>query len=445
MRINLTDNSLSKVFNRKDVKALFPIADKTIYELCEDNENLLIFPHNLELSNDGIGDANILNLQNTSDPDIIRITTGNIMGFIGVGGLRIKIRSRFDNGRDDYLLHYMLQKVLSFNVIDLNHNNEQENVFDFLMFIFPYYLKNALRQGLYREYQNYEHNDSNLRGTINVGKHISRNIPFVGNIAYSTREYSHDNSMMQLIRHTIEFMKNKRYGCAVLDIDRDTIDSVKIIIEHTQSYDKGERANVISKNLRFKSHPYYTEYKPLQSLCLQILRMEEVKYGDCEDKISGILFDGAWLWEEYVNTILRAHGFKHPENKKKKGGIALFEDRQDDGKIHWSGIRYPDFYKKDIVLDTKYKKLGNYEKVSKVDRNDVHQVITYMQNIGASKGGFVVPLESKQTAIPISHLKNSASTVAIYGIEICKTAISYNDFCKKMKEMEDVFVHSIFF
>ena len=44
-----------------------------------------------------------------------------------------------------------------------------------------------MRQGVYREYQNYRHNDANLKGTIDVGRHIARNIPFVGNIAYTTR------------------------------------------------------------------------------------------------------------------------------------------------------------------------------------------------------------------------------------------------------------------
>ena len=58
---------------------------------------------------------------NTSDPEKVRITTGNVMGFIGVGDLQIKIKSRFDEGRDDYLLHYMLQKVFSCNLFDLHH------------------------------------------------------------------------------------------------------------------------------------------------------------------------------------------------------------------------------------------------------------------------------------------------------------------------------------
>lgn len=439
MRINLTDNNIRQpdavTFQRKDVAALFPVADKTIAELCKENENLLIFPYSIETSCDKICESPVMNILNTGDPDKVQITTGNVMGFIGIDNLQIKIKSRFDKGRDDFFLHYMLQKVLSFNLFDLKHNDEQEDIFDFIMFMFPYLLKAAMKQGVYREYKNYKRNDSNLKGTIDIGRHIVRNVPFVGNIAYSTREYSHDNNMSELIRHTIEFMETKRYGQLVLNIDRETIENVKIIVEHTPSYNKNERSSIISKNLRAKVHPYYTEYRPLQTLCLQILRMEEVKYGESSDEICGILFDGAWLWEEYVNTILSNQGFRHPENKLHKGGIYLFDDH--------SGIRYPDFYKDDMVLDAKYKRLGSYDKVSKLDRNDIHQVMAYMTTLKVNRGGFVAPLEQKQSKVPTSHLQGSMATLSIFGIEICKSATSYANFCEMMGEMEERFVESL--
>jgi len=435
MRINLTDNSEKQTFQRKDVAALFPIADKTIADLCRENENLLIFPFSIETSDDRIGDSSVMRIINTSDPDTVRIKTENVMGFIGVGNLQVKIKSRFDNGRDDFLLHYMLQKVLSFNLFDLSHNNEQEDVFDFIMFMFPYFLKSALRQGLYREYQTYKHNDANVKGTIDVGRHIAKNIPFVGNIAYSTREYSHDNNMTELIRHTIEFMRTKKYGQSVLNIDRETVENVKTIVEHTPLYNKGERGSIISKNLRMKTHPYYTEYRPLQTLCLQILRMEEVKYGESDDEICGILFDGAWLWEEYVNTILQPLGFTHPQNKLGKGRKHLFDDR--------SGVIYPDFYNDQIVLDAKYKRLGSYDKVAQVGNADIYQVISYMTTLHVEKGGFVAPLEKSQVKVPTSRLKDKLATLSIYGIEISKTASSYADFCAQMQGMEDTFIESL--
>lgn len=440
MRINLTDNNLkpssAEAFQRKDVAALFPIADKTIAELCRENENLLIFPFSIDQADDRIGESSVMSILNTDDPEKVTISTGNVMGFIGVGDLQVKIKSRFDQGRDDFLLHYMLQKVLSFNLFDLSHNNEYEDVFDFIMFMFPFFLKSALRQGMYREYQNYKHNDANIKGPIDIGRHIAKNVPFMGNVAYSTREYSQDNNMTELIRHTIEFMKTKRYGQSVLNIDCETAQNVQTIVEHTPLYNKNDRRNIVSKNLRMKIHPYYTEYRPLQSLCLQILRMDEVKYGESDDEVCGILFDGAWLWEEYVNTILRDLGFTHPENKKHTGRIYLFEDR--------SGVRYPDFYKDNFVLDAKYKRLGSYNKVGKVDTHDVNQVITYMKALQVKRGGFIAPLEKKQEKVPSSPLiSDIASTVSIFGIEICKEVNSYPEFCEKMKSMEKTFVESL--
>lgn len=440
MRINLTDNNIGQpnagIFWRKDVAALFPIADKTIAELCRDNESLLIFPYSIEKSDDRIGESSVMSILNTDDSEHVQISTGNIMGFIGVGDLQIKIKSRFDLGRDDFFLHYMLQKVLSFNLFDLRHNDDQEDVFDFIMFMFPYFLKAAMRQGVYREYQNYQHNDAKLKGTIDIDRHIAKNIPFIGKIAYSTREYSYDNNMTELIRHTIEFMKTRKYGQAVLNIDRETIENVNTIVEHTPLYNRNDRNSVVSKNLRMKAHPFYTEYRPLQMLCLQILRMEEVKYGESEEEICGILFDGAWLWEEYVNTILCEYDFIHPENRLHKGGIYLFEGR--------SGIRYPDFYKKDdIVLDAKYKRLGSYNKVSKVNPDDVHQVMAYMSALHVNKGGFIAPLETRQDKIPTSRISGTSSILLILGIEISKASSSYADFCGQMKEHETAFVQSI--
>jgi 5-methylcytosine-specific restriction endonuclease McrBC regulatory subunit McrC len=230
-------------------------------------------------------------------------------------------------------------------------------------------------------------------------------------------------------------MKTKRYGQSVLNIDKETIENVNSIIEHTPSYNKNERNGVINKNLRIKAHPYYTEYRPLQTLCLQILRMEEMKYGESEDEICGILFDGAWLWEEYVNTILNKQGYIHPENKLHKGGIYLFEGH--------SGIRYPDFYKDDMVLDAKYKRLGSYNNVSMVDPDDVHQVIAYMSALHVDKGGFIAPLEKKQEKVPTSRIYGTSSNLYIFGIEISKTSSSYVDFCEMMAQKEQEFVKSL--
>lgn len=453
-RIELEDNTRSvdkaKEFGREEVADLFPIAGKTLSDLCRENENLLLFPDCLNSAKDKIGDEKICELQNTTCPDKVRIVTGNIMGFVGTGGLQVKIRSRFDTGRKDFLLHYMLQKVLSFNIFDLNHTHEDEDVFDFLMLLFPQFLSSALRQGVYREYKSYRHNDANVRGPIDIARHIARNMPFAGNVAYTTRSFSYDNDMTQLVRHTIELMQTKRLGRAVLGANKETMDNASTIIEHTVSYNRQRRSSIISKNLRAKVHPFYTAYRPLQALCLQILRGEEAKYGHSEHEISGILFDGAWLWEEYVNTLLAPKGFYHTENKLRKGHISLFADG--------TGWFYPDFYKpgvapdkSDFVLDAKYKRLGSYEKVADVGREDLFQLITYIKRLNAPKGGFIAPLTEKigpltekKITVPTSKLAgDNSETLSIFGIEISKEQGDYRKFCDEMAETERDFIGSI--
>lgn len=54
-----------------------------------------------------------------------------------------------------------------------------------------------------------------------------------------------------------------------------------------------------------------------------ILNQEKHGLGYQDQKIYGILFDVAWLWEEYVYTLL-PKGFVHPRNKDKTDGISVF-------------------------------------------------------------------------------------------------------------------------
>ena len=441
MNIYLTDNNIAAkgegVYPRKTVEALFPYANKTVEELCRRHQQLLVFPHSLEDTDDKIGEATVFSLHNTDVPDEVRLTTGNLVGFFGVDDLSIKIQSRFDKGRDDYLLHYLLSQVLSFQLFDLNHNNDEEEVFDFLLFLFPHCLQSALRQGLYREYQRQECNDARVRGTINVNRFIRNDLPFAGRIAYHVRNYSEDNAMTELIRHTIEYMKTKPFGQQILHRDSDTQQYVRKIMEVTVSYDRHDRHRIIHENLRPKVHPYFTQYQPLQQLCLQILRREEIKYGEKENEICGMLFDAAWLWEEYLFKNVLCHcGFRHPQNRQRTGGIYLFEQGTDAHLPCGSRYkRYPDYFKSDCILDAKYKRLerGN------VDRDDMHQIIAYMHVEQTPTGGFIYPLSTDHTQVRVDFmgtLRGHGGQVYKFGIPIPQHCDSYQDFSEKMKMIE---------
>ncbi|ELV04526.1 5-methylcytosine restriction system component- like protein [Brachyspira hampsonii 30599] len=164
---------------------------------------MIIFPNSIKESKDLEEESRIFDIVNDS------ICTNNIMGFISYKNTQIKISSRFANDNNDYFLHYMLMRVLNLNIINLDHSKDYDDSFDFLIYMFISFFKKALRHGLFKQYKSVKHNDCHIKGTIDINRYIKNNIPFNGKISYNTREYSYDNNITQLIRHTIEYINTK--------------------------------------------------------------------------------------------------------------------------------------------------------------------------------------------------------------------------------------------
>ena len=390
----VTDNNypledISK-WNDVTINSLKKIGNKSAIDLQKENDNLLIFPKNFKEYGDDIGKSHIFNIYSDN-----KLQTHNLMGFIGIDNVQLTIGSRFDDDKNkQYFMQHMLHKVFAINMVDLKTKADNENIWDFLlMFMFPYFLNKALRQGVYKEYQKKKNNDFNIKGTIDIARHIKQNIPFMGKIAYNTREFSYDNSTTQLIRHTAEYIIQKGFRNA-LNPNSETIENVSIIRKATPAYNIRDRQKVISKNHKKVKHPFFTEYEPLRNICMRILRHEGVSMENSENKVHGLLFDGAWLWEEYLNTILKDCGFKHPENNKRKGGLQLFDKTKIENKKNKT--IYPDFYntKTKMVIDAKYKMLNKNGSSSEDISSDYYQVITYMYRLRANKGVLMYPLEN---------------------------------------------------
>ena len=432
-----TDNNCGKILTElgdcTNIADLSDIANKNLVDLQENNPDLLIFPQSLGEYRDDIEKSHIFSL----DKDNSLLTTYNLMGFVGRNDTQLTITSRFaKDNQQDYFLHYMLQKVFSINLLNFDQTTDKEYIWDFLLYLFPYFLKKAYMQGLYKAYKREECNDANVKGTIDVKRHIRINIPFAGKVAYTTREHSYNNAVTQLVRHTIEHIKNHPFGNGILTNDSETRDVVSKFCFVTQnSYDKNARQKIISANLKPVSHPYFTEYKMLQKICLRILKREKLTYGQEKNKIYGLLFDGAWLWEEYLNTVLERIGFKHPKNKEYTGSIQLFSDNK-----HYP--RYPDFYKDNIVLDAKYKSLKQNEAM---DRNDIHQIISYMYVLQANLSGFVYPEkeENKENTFEIGTLKGYGNSVKLWNIAIPQQKTKFRDFTETIRENENKLVEKL--
>lgn len=410
------------------------IADKTLAEL--DKEAVFVFPSSVRKTEDLSDDQMIL--QSYNDMYISK----NVMGFLGVGNQRIIIESRFSRGERDYFFQYLLENVLKFpNFINLETSADQdERLFNLLLLLFPRYLRGAMRKGLFKAYIRRQYNDGNVRGTIDVALHIKKNIPFIGNIAYSQREYSYDNYLMELVRHTIEYIKGKKCGRLLLGTIKDEVNQV---IQATPAYRAGDRRKIIDNNIKnVVRHAYYHEYRLLQQLCILILRNEQHQYGNGTRNVYGILFDGAWLWEEYVN-ILIGDAFYHPKNKTGDGAQRLFAEN--------FGLIYPDFIGKDdkvrIIADAKYKPRNN------ISGKDYLQVLAYMFRFDAKRGYYLYPeagasddlslVLNKGMTYENNVLPRDDISVAKCGLHIPENVWDYADFIGQMKESEKVFRQKI--
>ena len=430
--LKIKDNSGIKKEDFSEIKALTnKIADKTLEQL--ENEGVFVFPEFIKNADDITRDQMILQSVN----DTYR--SGNVMGFIGYGNERLIIESRFGGDKEDFFFQYLFDKVLDFpNIVDLESDANQDNrLFNFLLFLFPYYLKTAMRKGLFKRYIRRNYNDENVKGTIDIARHIEKNTPFTGNIAYSQREFSYDNSLMELIRHTIEFIKRKPYGNNLLVKVKD---EVKLVVDATAGYEHYDRQKIIEQNKKNTvRHAYYREYLALQRLCLLILQHRKHQIGSGSRQIYGIIFDGAWLWEEYINSLIKEI-FYHPMNKGGKGGQRLFN--KNDGLI------YPDFISRDsktrVIADAKYKPIDN------IGNRDYLQVLAYMFRFDSKTGYYLYPEagESKDSELWL----NSGSTyennvisredicVVKHGLKIPTNVKDYSEFVMRMENNEQEFI-----
>ena len=98
---------------------LSQLCGRSVDSLCSDDDNtLLVFPNSFEVHGDKIGDSIIADIENRNN-----LRTYNMMGFIGCGDIQIKIKSRFDDGKNDYFI--ILLRVICALDIELEETIEK--------------------------------------------------------------------------------------------------------------------------------------------------------------------------------------------------------------------------------------------------------------------------------------------------------------------------------
>ena len=453
-KLNDKENCIEQTpsFPKRDSKNyenfLKDISGKSIKDINENDGEILMWPHLLKDCNNDFANMKILEYNEKEN----KIQTTNLVGFIGKGNVEIEINSRFsgkENGNEqDFFLYYMLSIVFSANIVNMEVGGGSLKELDLLLFVFPRLLKSAMQQGMYKKYVKKEYNDSNIRGVININRHIRYNNPPNGRIAYTTREFSYDNDITQLIRHTIEYMSTIPMGRALLNSDKEVEQYTRQIIQVTPLYQKGERRRVITANSTPLSHPYYNRYKALQQICLAILRKEKMSHGSMSNKVHGLLIDVAWLWEEYIGIIMREEGFTHHTNKTAFKLFTRIEDGYEEGKNFQNII--PDYVweqgGKKIIADAKYIPLHRFHKTDAERASAIYyKTIMYMYRFATNIGFLFHPCsfeeaEGKMLTFHDYEIANGKNChLYKVGLVIPDSNKEYKDFKEEIKEREEVF------
>ena len=428
------------LFNNKVkrvLQALRPFSGKRLEELLDDpelkREALTICVHDQKLPLFTLG--RVVNDPKDEDnkrekprPVAFRIDTGNLMGWVALpnpnpsdnkktpDSIRLEISSRFDdegnrnkkdaagnrNGNRHFFLNYMLARACRVNPLSaIDIDRENKGGMELVLFLlFANYLAKAEPHGVMRAYVKLRKNDLNVKGRIDVSRHVKLNYPVCDRIAYVQRKLTADIPVNHLIRHAAEAVCKRRRGL----IESNPL--AKSFLEQLRMATPSWRPDSVSDTARSEatrvvSHPYHAErYEPLRKLALMILRNEGVNlYGkDDGETVSGIVFDGSWVWENYLWALLRESGIEnlvHCDNATRKPCIHPFKDKHK--LLQW----FPDFYidrndEMRAVLDAKYKPLDRRFKDGEWINADVHEVLSFMYALNARKGFLLYPYRRKE-------------------------------------------------
>ncbi len=320
-----------------------------------------------------------------------RLDTGNLMGVLRVRGhksaaaIQIEVLSRFDKGPNNFFLNYLLSKVLDIGIGADSVSATQPSVLDLLLdVLFVQRLGEAARNGLLRQYRTCRNNDWAFKGRLDLPRHIRENVPLPHGIAYVKREIDLDVPVNRLLLLASLVVLGRRPD--LFERNEDASDAFREL--RMAIPDPGDIRSVLShRDCREPvRHPFYREiWEPLRQIARMILEEEKWQlFQESEEEVSGVVFDGAWLWEEYIASILVPKGFRHCV----RSGDRLHAFKNPTGRPF-----YPDFLLRPdetgcggVVLDTKYKRSDP----SGV-RTDVHQVLCYLLLSGAKLGGLVFP------------------------------------------------------
>ncbi len=358
-------------------------------------------------------------------------------GILTYQGHTVIINSRFDqiptgDSKNDktYFLQYALEKI-EWNKLHIRYFMNMPArggggaLTQLLIPIFLHQVQEAYRVGVFRQYRNFQHNDSKFRGPIDIPRHIRMNPISNGKIAYNTREYTIDNPTNHLILATRRLLEQREDTKVVLEqilSDSPELDMPFQRLGWELGVPEVKRSQIngiIADNRNPITHPFHRRYEDVRKTALKILQNEGLQLmTDDSDEVNAILIPMDKVWErllEYTLFCNRQKAVSAQKQIKILSEVLPQTDETDGEKSRWNARRIlkPDFFENDgaYVLDAKYRKPWENAyrdgRWTSYVRDDVFQVLSYLyaaksiHGQSTIRGGILFPYPRDQKeAIP---------------------------------------------
>lgn len=347
--------------------------------------------------------------------------TQGYAGVLEFEGRTVTINSRFDHVKghairenNTFFLQYCLETIgwnqISARVFMNMHTMGGLGLMSQLLIpIFLFQVERAYQVGVFRQYRSHAHNDSKVRGAIDISRHIRLNTLNNGKIAYNTRDYTLDNPTNHLILQVLQVISQEPSSKSILDRFLTHSPDLKTPFQRL-TWELGEPSvkpshirGILEKNRQPITHPYHRNYEAVRRTALLILQGQGLSLlQNKKDQVQGFVLNMPDIWEklleatvfqdlptkvEFQKKIPLFFSQKEKKPKKKEGNSGTSsEKKQMIYSAKSKSALKPDFYGEghSCVLDAKYKApwvdayYSNGSWTNNTVREDVFQLISYL-------------------------------------------------------------------
>lgn len=342
-----------------------------------------------------------------------------------------KLAKNNQNGDKEYSalsiknLLYMLSytKKLEIKETDLSGlSQSKDDFFEVLIYLLAKNLLAIVRSNMNRQYVTQEENLSFIRGKLNMGVHIRKNISHRNRFYLEFDEFCEDNLINQIFKYTVNLLVR-----TTGDINNRKLLQELCFIFADVSPKKIAANDFKSLNLNRLT----SAYAPVLNLCKLFVSNGslELNYGSIESY--SFIFDMNLLFEEFVGEFIKRNFYDNFGLITTQKPIRWLVDKKISGGIIQDNLfrLIPDIqlYKNSIdadpriIIDTKYKMLvSENDRKEGVAQGDLYQMNAYSKKFNCKSVVLLYPKPFDRDKKEAEFIIDDGTSVFIRTIDLCR-------------------------